>query len=176
MCLVHQVLPTARGVPGSTGAVLLPWVGVFLYPSIAYHGSSFPAQAFRIRDFAIYTALSAFPFACGNSGLNYFDVNWSPLSVTHLVRLPSLKKCSEVTSAAPLTWQAGEEKCFRRSTTEKEFSCTCWTSHRCAQPAEKSTFYRMLKAVRVAMVTAVDNTQTSCFRPFWFFFTLLYRS
>ena len=78
------------------------------------------------------------------------------------------KSAQKLTTAAPLTWQACEEKCFRRSTTEKEFSCL--TSHRCAQPVEKSTFYRMLRAVRVAMVTAVDATQTSGFRPFWFFF------
>ena len=47
------------------GLVVMPWDGVFRWPSIASHGSALLAIAVLIKILAVFTALSAIPFACG---------------------------------------------------------------------------------------------------------------
>ena len=89
-------------------AGLLPraCVGVFLYSNSIRNKLDPECSAFDIRDFTVFTALSALPFDCGWYGLesswsipqffvnnlNSLLMNWGPLSLTRTCGMPYLAK------------------------------------------------------------------------------------
>ena len=98
-----------------TGLVPSPWLGVFLYSRRAFlysrrarYGSVLAFHDFRITFLAELTAASTFvTLPCGQvwelvtctkfhwwlNSLNSIEVNWEPLSDTHVSGIPCLANC-----------------------------------------------------------------------------------